>query len=206
MSRILAFALAAMLAVAFVLWFTLDNLFPLSKKQIFFMSEQERFITISPYYPNSKNLELFKENFIRQYINERLGVIPNASAMSRRWGAAGRIRAWSSPEVYRDFSTEKRTQAVLAAEPFWSTRVYFLGNPTPRGQDRYSVRVKIIDEKIDELGAGQTEAKISTIILRLTFENDRVVRWDDRLKNPFGVVVSEFRIEEAPASAGVEKE
>ncbi|MDR0319611.1 MAG: hypothetical protein LBH81_02630 [Rickettsiales bacterium] len=193
MSRILALVLAAMLSVAFALWLALDSLFPLSKKQIFFMAEQERFITVAPYFPNTKNLEQFKENFIRQYINERLSILPNAAAMARRWGAAGRVRAWSSPEVYREFSAEPMTAAVLQAEPFWSTRIYFLGNPTPRGQDRYAVGIR----KISELDTGQTEAKIFTIILRLEFQSDMVVRWEDRLKNPFGVVVSEFRIEEA---------
>ncbi|MCL2629590.1 MAG: VirB8/TrbF family protein [Alphaproteobacteria bacterium] len=193
MSRILAFALAAMLAVVLALALALDNMWPLSKKQIFFMEEQQRFITITPHFPNAspRNLEQFRENFIRQYLVERLSIVPNAAVMSRRWGNAGRIRSWSSPEVYREFSTERMTVAVLAAESFWTRRVYFIGNPTPRGQNRYAARIRTVDE----FGTGQTEAKEFTIVVKLEFEETHTVRWEDRLRNPYGVVVSEFKVE-----------
>ncbi|MDR2685507.1 MAG: hypothetical protein LBB23_01890 [Rickettsiales bacterium] len=191
MSRIMGFALAAQLVVIFVLWATLDGLFPLVKKQVFFAAESERYIAVAPYYPDAKNLELFKQNFIRQYVVERLSVYPSSRTMSRRWGMTGRVRAWSTSEVFREFSAEPLTKEVLAAEPFWTTRIVFLENPTPRGQDRYAIRVR----KIKELVAGHTTQEEATIILKLHFEDSRNIRWNDRLDNPFGVQVADYRIE-----------
>lgn len=201
LSRVLAFVLAAQMVVAVVLWIALENMFPLTKKQIFFVSESDRFIQVAPYFPDARNLQAFKENFIREYIRERLGILPSQVEMSRRWGANGRVAAWSNPQVYRDFVSEKMTIAVLSARPNWVRRVNFLENPTPRGNDTYAVKVRVVDED----GAGQTIAKDFTIIIRLQFEDRRAVLWDDRLKNPFGAQVAEFRMEsqaDAPDDKG----
>jgi type IV secretory pathway component VirB8 len=209
-SRVTVFILAAQLVVVLALLITLSNMFPLTKTQIFFMDSAaagKNEITIVPSIGNMID-EKFKVNFVKQYILYRMTVIPNADVMRSRWNAEnGMVRAWSTPEVFGNFLGERSEEGQLvrsvlaAADPKLGNknipflrRVEIIGSPVPVGENKYSVDVRKIFSMPDN--SGQTLEKESRITLTLKFEGERTIASDDRLRNPFGVVVSEFKEED----------
>ncbi len=204
MSRLMTFVFAAALLVVVVLILTLSRLTPLSKTQVFFLTTNPRDnveISIKTYYPSSSNIELYKENFIKEYIKARNEIIPNATAMQRKWGAYsdGMVYSWSSPEVYSKFSQTGMWVALMNDIPSFEFRcpVEFTKPIEPRsvsndksGISRYAVSFSYFCTNND----GQAFTKNYTIVLGLKFAD--TIKRSDRLTNPLGVQIVEYTIEQ----------
>lgn len=195
LSRLMTFVFSAALVVVVVLIVTLTKMYPLNKTQIFFLTTQPRNdleIRLSPFSPDENNLEVYKQAFIKEYIKARNEIIPNAGVMQKKWSATedGTVYTWSTPEVYNDFSKTSMWLAYMDEVPDFEFHcpVEFTGM-SPRTENTYAVSFRYFCTNSD----GQTTKKDYTIVLKLKLED--TIKWTDRLDNPLGIRVSEYRVE-----------
>jgi type IV secretory pathway component VirB8 len=201
MSRLMTFVFAASLVVAVVLVVTLAKMYPLDKTQVFFLTTQPKSnleIKLTPFSPNSENIEVYKQAFIKEYVKARNEIIPSAVAMQRKWSASdeGTVYMWSTPEVYAAFAATRMWLAYMNEAPDFEFRcpVEFTGI-VPRARDSqtnelnsYAVSFRYFCTD----SYGQTTEKDYTINVRLELEN--TIKWTDRLSNPLGIRVAEYEI------------
>jgi type IV secretory pathway component VirB8 len=195
MSRLMTFVLAASVVVAVTLLVTLVKLYPLDKTQIFFLTTTPRAdlsIKLTPFTPDTNNLELYKQAFIKEYVKARNEIIPNAAAMQKKWsaGEGGIVYTWSTPDVYSAFASTAMWTAYMNEVPDFEFRcpVEFTGI-SPRTENTYAVSFRYFCTNSD----GQTTKKDYTIAIRLELEN--TIKWTDRLTNPLGIRVSGYNVE-----------
>lgn len=195
MSRLMTFVFAASLVVVVVLIITLVKMYPLNKTQVFFLTTQPRSeleIKLSAFTPDTDNIELYKQAFIKEYVKARNEIIPSAAAMQRKWSASeeGTVYQWSTPEVYSGFANTRMWLAYMDEAPDFEFRcpVEFTAM-APRRENTYAVSFRYFCTNSD----GQTTEKDYTIEVKLELEN--TIKWTDRLNNPLGIRVSEYKIE-----------
>lgn len=205
LSRLMTFVFAAALVVVVVLVVTLAKMYPLNRTQIFFLTTQPRSdleIRLSSFSPDDKNIETYKYAFIKEYIKARNEIIPNSGVMQKKWsvGMDGYVHMWSTPDVYEAFTKTAMWTAYMNELPDFMFRcpVEFYDNPiAPRTENTYAVSFRYFCTNSD----GQSDDENSTIVLRkdytivLKLEMEDTIRWTDRMQNPLGIRVSEYRIE-----------
>ncbi|MDR1338379.1 MAG: hypothetical protein LBJ73_05135 [Rickettsiales bacterium] len=204
MSRLMTFVFAASLVVVVVLVVTLAKMYPLNRTQVFFLTTQPRAemeIKLSDFTPEKDNIEVYKQAFIKEYIKARNEIIPSAAAMQRKWtneGEEGTVYMWSTPEVYQEFMKTRMWMAYMAEPPDFEFRcpVEFTGPIARRARDpktnelnTYAVSFRFFCTNSD----GQTTEKDYTIEVKLELEN--TIKWTERLNNPLGIRVSEYKVE-----------
>lgn len=205
-SRLMTFVFATSLVVLIVLVITLLKMFPLNKTQVFFLTTQPKSnleIQISEFTPNSENIEIYKQAFIKEYIKARNEIIPNAGVMQRKWSATadGSVYSWSTPEVYSVFQKTAMWIAYMNDIPDFEFRcpVEFEAI-SPRSENTYAVNFRYFCTDASNSG-GHTPEKDSTIVLDkdytivLKLEQEKAIKWTNRLNNPLGMRVSEYKIE-----------
>lgn len=196
LSRLLLFVFAGCVVVLFVMFMTLENMFPLNRPEVFFITskpEGASVIQITELPPNNQNLEAYKTAFVMEYIRER-NEIENVSMMRPRWDANGVVASWSSPAVYKAFSETGLYKAIMNDYPDFefSCHVNFVGKPLPLANNRYTVRFEYFCKDSN----GQTSQKSYTIQVGLELTNDAQIKWGERLNNPLGVKVSYYFIQD----------
>ena len=202
LSRLMTFVFSAALVVVVVLVVTLVKMYPLNKTQVFFLTTQPRSdleIKLSSFSPNEENIEVYKQAFIKEYIKARNEIIPNAGVMQKKWSASedGTVYTWSTPEVYANFAKTSMWAAYMDEVPDFEFHcpVEFTGiAPRSRNKqtsdiDTYAVSFRYFCTNSD----GQKHQKDYTIILKLELGNK--IKWTDRLDNPLGIRVSEYKVE-----------
>lgn len=199
LSRTLTFVFAAALVVVVVLFITLYKMFPLTRPQVFFLMTQPRNdleIRLAELPPTDENLDIYKRSFIREYIKARNEIVPNAKRMRQKWNNddTGIVRAWSTADVYNEFTQTGMWTALMNDVPDFefSCPVEFQpGAIAPRGNDTYAVSFSYFCANSD----GQIDKKDYTIVIRLEMEDNAKIKWSDRLYNPLGIRVAEYKIE-----------
>lgn len=202
LSRITTFVFAAAAVMVGVLAFTLYNLFPLNRPQIFFLMTQPRNnleITLTEMPPQNANLDGYKRAFIREYIKARNEIVPNISAMRKKWSndENAAVRMWSTPDVYNDFMQTNMWSAFMndASDFDFSCPVEFpSGAIAPRANNTYAISFSYYCTNSN----GQANKKDYTIVVTLDTEDNTKLKWSDRLNNPLGIRVSEYKIESGP--------
>ena len=207
MSRIMTFVFAAAFATVVVLVLSISNLLPLNRTQVFFLTTSPREnmeITVTPYAPNDTNMEIFRENFIKEYIKLRNEVIPNIQVMRRKWeaGSSGAVYIMSALPVFADFLETGMVSVIMSDITEFRRRcpVEFIARPTllsrnSDGSFTYEVRFRYYCDDADAIGhdnTGQTAKKDYTIHLTIGFRE--TIKWATRLDNPLGLYVSEYRV------------
>ncbi|MDR1360845.1 MAG: type IV secretion system protein [Rickettsiales bacterium] len=197
LSRLMAFVFAALAVVVVVLIITVAKMFPLDKTQVFFLETEPREnmeIRLSSFSPDNQNLETYKQAFIKEYIKARNEVIPSPSQMQRKWSATneGSVYSWSAPDVYKQFANTAMYIALMNDIPDFEFRcpVEFHGGLAPRGPDKYAVRFSYF---CTDNNSGQECKKDYTIAIKLELEDK--VKWSERLRNPLGIRVVEYKLE-----------
>ncbi|MDR3208945.1 MAG: type IV secretion system protein [Rickettsiales bacterium] len=202
-SRLMTFVLAGCLTVLVILAATLSNMFPLERTQVFFLTSRpdaEQVISIQKFDMTPENLNVYKDNFVKEYIVARNQITPSKTEMARKWrsDASGLVYAYSNIDVYADFMKTDLWNAILAGSyeriPF-RCDVSFNKNMIPRKIDaeveKYAVRFKYLC--IDET-TGQSIGKDFTIAISLAFQPS--LKWNERLDNPLGLKVVGYEVED----------
>ncbi len=199
LSRLMTFVLAGAIVVLGVLGYTLYKMFPLNRPQVFFLMTQPREdqkIMVSGLATTDENIKWYKRAFIREYIKARNEIVPDGRVMLRKWNndATGIVHTWSTDAVYDAFTQTNMWNAIMNSAPdfeFSCSVEFENGAVTPRTADTFAVKFKYFCED----SGGQTAKKDYTIVLKLQMDDTATLQWSDRLDNPLGVRVSEYRVE-----------
>jgi type IV secretory pathway component VirB8 len=205
MSRIMTFVFAAALATVVVLIVTLANIMPLNRTQIFFLTTHSlanHEIRLQSFSVTDASIDIYKENFIKEYIKMRNEVISQIGAMHARWCRRDcMVSLWSTPEVFARFMDTGMWRAIMETDPNeilpWRCRVEFLGNidlyrSAARGDNNLASEHLVRFRHFCFDSTGHEESKDYTIVIGIKFQ--QVVNWSDRLENPLGMVVYQYRM------------
>ncbi len=199
LSRTLTFVFATMLVIVLVLAFSLYQMFPLVRPQVFFLMTQPREnleIRLAEMTPSDENFEIYKRAFIREYIKARNEIVPNPKVMRMKWAntSDGIVRTWSNPDVYSAFQQTNMWRALMNDVPDFEFRCpveFETGAIKPRSDNTYAVNFRYFCENSN----GQVGQKDYTIRIRLEYEDGATVKWSERLNNPLGIRVAEYTVE-----------
>ncbi len=197
LSRLLTFVFSGALVMVLVLVVTLVKMFPLNRPQIFFLTTQPRAdleIRLHAVAPDAENIDIYKRSFIKEYVKARNEIIPNVGVMRRKWSntADGIVNTWSTPDVYAGLTQTNMWTAFMNDVPdveFYCPVEF--NSIAPRAPDTYAVNFTYFCTNSD----GQNDKKDYTIIIRLESDENPTIKWGDRLSNPLGIRVAEYRVE-----------
>lgn len=199
LSRLMSFVLATAVVVLVVMGITLYKMFPLNRPQVFFLMTQNNHtldVTLRSMEPIDKNLDVYKNAFIKEYIKARNEIISDADVMRKKWmrDTSAAVRAWSSDEVFSAFEQTKLWTAFINGAPdfeFQCPVEFEKGAISTRGTNKYAVKFRWFCENSD----GQVAAKDYTITLELGSDIGKETKWIDRLTNPLGLRVVKYAVE-----------
>lgn len=202
-SRLMMFVMATAIVVAGALGVTLWRLFPLNRPQVFFLTteirpDMEVHLDSMPIKSDERSVTQYKMSFIKEYIKARNEIVADINLMQRKWGngADGVVDAWSTDDVFEGFA--KTTVRSIVMQPDAEIDVACTVEFPQRAIEEYtadkmtySARFNYLCTNID----GQTTRKDYKIIITLENEEEPTIKWGDRLNNPLGVRVAEYKIE-----------
>lgn len=169
-------------------------MFPLNRAQVFFLSTTVPGDQIVRLDEMPQNIDLYKRAFIREYIRYRNEVFTNADAMQSIWNE--KVRVMSTDDVYANFTDTDMFKAITGLLPDFdfSCHVSFDGNPMYfSAENAYRVRFKYFCA--DETGNVQeADSKFYTVQIKLHETGDTEINWADRINNPLGLRISEYKI------------
>jgi len=202
-SRLMTFVFATALVVLGALGLTLWQLFPLNRPQVFFLTTQakpdmEIRLYSMPVKDEKKNVDLYLQSFVKEYIKARNEIVKNPNVMQRKWGngADGVVSMWSTQDVFSNFVKTAMWDALMysGATIDMSCTVEFppMG-VVPRKADglTWTANFSYICANND----GQLPRKEYTIIIELEKEDETAIEWGDRLNNPLGIRVKRYEVE-----------
>jgi len=200
LSRLLTLVFAATLVVLGAMAVTLYNLFPLNRPEVFFLRSanmNDTEITLTQVMPNGDDLEIYKREFIKEYIKTRNEITPNARIMEQNWGMqGGTIKTTSSADTFADFVKTAMYQEFLInnGELDFSCSVEF----SPGSVNKYTAdgSTYTVDFKwFCTNSYGQTDRKDYRIKITLATDDEKSMRWTDVMENPLGMRVVEYSVE-----------
>lgn len=197
LSRLMIFVFAGCVVVLFVMFMTLEKMFPLNRPEVFFITakpEGASVIQITELPPNDANMDAYKQAFIMEYVRARNEIEQNMSIMRQKWGNNdGVVATWSTPDVYNAFRKTDLYNAIMSDYPDFPFEcvVNFRGRPMQLRDNLYTVKFEYFCSD----NSGQTDKKDYTIHIGITTMDDGQIKWTERLNNPLGVKVSEYRVE-----------
>lgn len=215
MSRVLAFVFATSIVVLLALFFTLLQMAPLEKPEVFFLRNPTRTantLTIIPItIENNEQLERYKDGFIREYVKARHTLY--ATMNLSEWQKI--MRTWSSQDIYKQFTRTNVYKDAILSEltiPFSCEVAFPSVNDKlpiiPFANDPNSYIVNFI--WLCKNSAGQTSRQNYKIKIKLKSEVDNsdprnmLTNLEILRDNPLGIQVSEFSFEgkEDPLNSG----
>lgn len=198
-SRLMTLVLATAMVVLGVLVMTLVNLFPLNRPQVFFLTTNVRDnldVQLVQMPAKSESLDNYKSAFVREYIKHRNEIFTNPGVMQKKWNYTdGVIKNWSSPDVYAAFANTAMFNAIMSETPDFAFHcpVSFYYAPTYLARDdMYQVKIKYFCAN----NAGPLPSKDYTIKIKLAMNDGTQIKWADRIDNPLGLRVVEYKISE----------
>jgi type IV secretory pathway component VirB8 len=197
LSRLLLFVFAGCVVVVFVMFMSLQNMFPLNRPEVFFITtkpEGASVIQITELPPNDQNLEAYKQAFVMEYVRERNEIEESISIMRQKWGNNdGVISAWSTQNVYDTFRKTGLYNAIMQDYPDFkfTCNVNFIGRPLQLMDNQYTVRFEYFCTDSN----GQTSKKDYTIHVGLELADNTQIKWGERLNNPLGIRVSQYIVQ-----------
>lgn len=205
-SRLMTFVFVATVVMSAVLFFTLYNMFPLKRPQVFFLLSQQRadrVITLTELQAKNdqQHYEYFIRGFIREYVKARNEIVPNIAEMRKKWNNDNNsvMYAWSSPAVYEQLQSTNMWRAFMNDSPdfeFECPVEFEYGAVAPFQEDKnqktYDVKFSYYCRDTDN--NRQISKKNYTIRITLDTTPKEQMKWQDRLTNPLGIYVSEYSI------------
>lgn len=199
LSRMMTLVFASAIVVLVALVFTLYNMFPLNRPQVFFLMtapKQDLQVVLREMVPSDENLENYKKSFILEYIKARNEIVPNAGIMRTKWnnGTDGVVYTWSTQDVYNTFTQTNMWQAWMSGLPDFefSCSVEFGANAfEPYADNTYIVKFYYFCADSNR----QLDKKEYKIKVKLDMADNATIKWSDRLDNPLGIRISEYEIE-----------
>lgn len=196
-ARAFAIVSAVALCVNLVLLVAIMHLMPLRRVEPFlltFQNKEEQVVKIRPLSKDLAAEDIISEAMIRQYVLLRNTMISDVDEMAFRWGSDGPLRWMSSNQVYNQFSkTVKDWLARIKLEGL--TREVRIESVV-RNQNTWLVYI-VTRDMLPEA----EEPVISRWRIRMSIkyfsQDQKEVKYINRLKNPLGFAVDRYAIESA---------
>lgn len=200
-SRLLTFVMATALVVLVVLIITLDKMFPLNRPQIFFLKSQsladkELTLTEMP-----ADLDLYKRQFIREYVRERNEIVPDLAIMRAKWANNdnGVIKTRSTDEVFGKFAMTDMANIIRQDldEAFDITcNVDFFAQHSVVEDRNINGAYVVSFNYVCSYGpmADQTFKRQYKLRVQLETTAKNAVKWAERMENPLGLRVSKYEV------------
>lgn len=203
-SRTLTFVLAASIAVLAVLVFTLYQMAPLTRPEVFFLQNQSRNVNYVLDQQNPKNKDFQSEyikGFIRTYVIARNSLESPKSVTIERWNRI--VKPWSSPSVSAQFRstdtynevTENRMYNMVCSVNFNDGNIVQV-----KKSQRYIVNFeRTCFDQNSGRQIGPKSYKISIEIESYLDNNsDNPLNYlKDLRNNPLGIQVTEYKVLDA---------
>ena len=196
-ARAFAIVSAVALCVNLVLLLAIVHLMPLKRVEPFLLTFQNREEQVVKIRPLSKDMaaeDIISEAMIRQYVLLRNTMVSDVDEMAFRWGADGPLRWMSSSQVYNQFSkTVKDWLARIKLEGL--TREVRIESVV-RNQNTWLVYIVTRDmlPEAEEPAISRWRIRLS---VKYFTQEQREVKYINRLKNPLGFAVDRYAIESA---------
>ena len=196
-ARAFAIVSAVALCVNLVLLVAIIHLMPLKRVEPFlltFQNKDEQVVRIRPLSKDMAAEDIISEAMIRQYVLLRNTMFSDIDEMTFRWGPDGPLRWMSSSQEYNRFSKTKND---------WLARIKLEGltrevriESVVRNQGIWLVYI-VTRDMLPEA----EEPVISRWRIRLSIkyfaQEQKEVKYINRLKNPLGFAVDKYAIESA---------
>lgn len=196
-ARAFAIVSAVALCVNLVLLVAIIHLMPLKRVQPFlltFQNKEEQVVRIRPLSKDMAAEDIISEAMIRQYVLLRNTMISDIDEMSFRWGPNGPLRWMSSPQVYNQFNKTVKD---------WLSRIKLEGltrevriESVVRNQNTWLVYIVTRDmlPEAEEPAISRWRIRLS---IKYFAQDQREVKYINRLENPLGFSVDKYAIESA---------
>lgn len=201
MSRLMTFVVATAVVVLGVLIVTFDKMFPLNRPQVFFLTSQnlaDKELTLTEI---PENLEIYKQQFVKEYVRERNEIVPDLAIMRAKWATDdnGIVKTRSTDAVFGQFTLTDMVNIVRRdldeAFTIKCDVEYPASNPVvPYANHRNTYLVSFT--YVCNYGPlGDMEYRYP-YKLRVTLESNGqdAVRWAERMQNPLGIRVSGYEV------------
>ncbi|MBR4126659.1 MAG: hypothetical protein IKR09_03685 [Alphaproteobacteria bacterium] len=196
-ARAFAIVSAVALCVNLVLLLAIVHLMPLKRVEPFlltFQNREEQVVRIRPLSKDMAAEDIISEAMIRQYVLLRNTMVSDVDEMTFRWGPDGPLRWMSSSQVYNQFSKTVKD---------WLSRIKLEGltrevriESVVRNQNTWLVYIVTRDmlPEAEEPAISRWRIRLS---VKYFTQEQREVKYINRLKNPLGFAVDRYAIESA---------
>lgn len=199
MVRSFLLILGLSVCVNIILLIALKSLFPLERVQPFFLKvEDKKDQIIRIVRPDTANLDMQKvsEALVRQYLLNRLSIVPDMKEMEQRWGLDGVIMWNSSEPVYQEFSKDTPRILQQAAQMALERRVV-IQSLTPVKRERAGSEIWRANLELSDMTMATEEPEKTywDVKLRVAYQPfQRGIAAEHRLKNPMGFRVIDYTL------------
>jgi len=197
--------MATALVVLGVLVWTLDEMFPLNRPQVFFLTSQnvrdkELTLTEMP----TKNLDEYKKQFIREYVRERNEIVPDVSQMRKKWAYSddGVVKTRSTDAVFGKFVMTDMVNIIRqdldeafdisCAVEYPAGRLSVVDDVNSNDTDTYIVTFTYVCN-YGPLGDMEYR-KPYKLRVKLESNAKNAIRWAERMENPLGFRVADYNV------------
>ena len=203
LSKTLTFVLAASIAVLATLVFTLYNMAPLTRPEIFFLRNQNRYVNYVLTQPEPETAafrDAFEIGFIRTYITARNSLDTPKSVTFDRWNSI--VKPWSSASVYDDFTKTDTYKDLTDTRRYMNIVCSVSFDKGNIAKQSASYQAKFTRTCFDQNSGRQIGPKSYKIRIAiqsyLDNESGKKLNYLEGLRNnPLGIQVTEYKVLDA---------
>lgn len=197
-ARVFAVFAAVSLCANIIMVIALSSLLPLVRVESFlleFKNKNEQIIRVIPFRRNLIEDRDITESLIQQYVLLRNTVTSNYEEMTQRWGVDGPVRYMSTEAVFGEF-VQKNTPILVKLKDEGFTRDVFIRTAT-RTTTRGAQAYWQVDMRTRDMlpTRASPEETCWTVGLEIGYFYNSRVKYEDRLKNPLGFMVSRYAMQ-----------
>ena len=196
-ARAFAIVFGASVCCNVILTYVIFSLIPLYRIEPFLISfadKKEQIYKIEP-VKNIYNYKYLTEIFVREYVISRNAFVNDVFEMEQRWGTGGVIKEMSTPGVYDKFRKEFADKALERIRTRNMSRNIKIVSATEVGVSKqndgiwWQVEFRVEDME-PEFETPRVAVWIASVKIRYM---SKTVKFGERLKNPLGFTVVDFR-------------
>lgn len=202
-SRLMTFVLATAVVVLGVLVFTLAKMFPLNRPQVFFLTTtniRDKELTLTE-MPTDMDLDVYKKQFIREYVLARNEIVPDLAVMRAKWAHndTGVVKTRSTDSVFGKFVMTDMVNIIrqdldeafdIRCSVEYPSTLSVV--PVTNSTDTYDVTFTYICA-YGPLGDMEYR-KPYKLRVKLESNAKNAVRWAESMENPLGFRISDYSV------------
>ena len=159
-----------------------------------FSSKEEQVYTILP-VKDLYNKKYLTELFVREYVLLYNIFVSDIDEMEARWGPNGKVREMSSSEVYTKFKTRIKEPIMKMIRQYSITRDVKIASVTEVGGE--GAPWWQVEYRVEDMAPSYETPRVSVWVANIKIQyRSKRVRFGERLNNPLGFTVIDYKQEE----------